>query len=131
MSSTSNITKWNIVDSVIFSAEQFILKLVTGIKDSKDDLPDPEEMIQAATKELQAENDELKQYRLPGHLIELGDSYACPVCKRKVSDVESIKNNEIKYCNGCGKRIILPQTSPYIKYANNWVKGEDNNRPTK
>ena len=131
MSSTGNITKWNIVDSAIFSTEQFILKLVTGIKDSKDDPPDPEEMIQAATKELQAENDELKQYRPPGHLIELGDSYACPVCKRKVSDIESIKNNEIKYCNGCGKRIILPQTSPYMKYVNNWVKGEDNNRPTK
>lgn len=124
MGSTGSVTKWNIIDSAIFSTEQLILKLVTGIKDSKD--PDPEEMIQAATKELQAENDELKQYRLPGHLIEIGDSYVCPVCKRKVSDnIESIKNNEIKYCNGCGKRIILPQTSPYIKYANNLVKRED------
>ena len=126
MSSTGNVMKWNIIDSAIFSTEQFISKLVTGIKDSKDELPDPEEMIEAATKELQAENDELKQYRLPGHLIEVGDSYVCPVCKREVSDIESLKNNEIKYCNGCGKRIILPQTSPYMKYANNLVQGEDN-----
>lgn len=126
MSSTGNVMKWNIIDSAIFSTEQFISKLVTGIKDSKDELPDPEEMIEAATKELQAENDELKQYRLPGHLIEIGDSYVCPVCKREVSDIESLKNNEIKYCNGCGKRIILPQTSPYMKYANNLVQGEDN-----
>lgn len=126
MSSTGNVTKWNIIDSAIFSTEQFISKLVTGVKDSKDELPDPEEMIQAATKELQAENDELKQYRLPGHLIEVGDSYVCPVCKREVSDIESLQNNEIKYCNGCGKRIILPQTSPYMKYANNLVQEEDN-----
>lgn len=126
MSSTGIVTKWNIIDSAIFSTEQFISKLVTGIKDSKDELPDPEEMIEAATKELQAENDELKQYRLPGHLIEIGDSYVCPVCKREVSDIESLKNNEIKYCNGCGKRIILPQISPYMKYANNLVQGEDN-----
>lgn len=126
MSSTGNVMKWNIIDSAIFSTEQFISKLVTGIKDSKDELPDPEEMIEAATKELQAENDELKQYRLPGHLIEIGDSYVCPVCKREVSDIESLKNNEIKYCNGCGKRIILPHTSPYMKYVNNLVQGEDN-----
>ena len=50
MSSTGNVTKWNIIDSAIFSTEQFISKLVTGVKDSKDELPDPEEMIQAATK---------------------------------------------------------------------------------
>ena len=124
MSNTGIVTKWNILDSAIFSTEQFISKLVTGVKDSKDELPDPEEMIEAATKELQAENDELKQYRLPGHLIEIGDSYVCPVCKREVSDIEKIKNNETKYCNGCGKRIILPQTSPYMKYVNNLVKGE-------
>ena len=40
-----------------------------GLIGTTEALPDPAEIIEAATKELQAENDELKQYRLPGHLI--------------------------------------------------------------
>lgn len=126
MNSISIMTRWNVIDSIIYFAEKSISKLVDSLKNSRDELPDPEEMIIAATRELQKENDELKQYRLPGHLINQGENYICPVCKKEVADIEGLKNNKVKYCSGCGKRIIIPQESLYVKYANNLVKEEDN-----
>lgn len=126
MSSTDIVAKWNALDSMIFSIEKLITRLAAEVKDSKDELPTPEEMIAAATKELQAENNELKQYRIPGHLIEQGGSYACPVCQKEILNIEDLKTNAVKYCDNCGKRIILPaKLSSYgLKYVNNLVKAE-------
>lgn len=127
MYSTSAIMKWNVIDSIIFFIENLISKTANEIKDVKEDLPDPEEMIAAATKELQEENEELKQYRIPGSLIEQDGSYACPVCRKEISDIDGLRNNKIKYCNNCGKRIVLSKRSPYgIAYVNNLV-GANNN----
>lgn len=129
MSSTGIVTKWNALDSMIFFAEKLISEVAAGVKDSKDELPAPEEMIAAATRELQEENDELKKYRIPGYLIEQGGSYTCPVCQKEISDIEGLKSNAVKYCDSCGKRIILPaKLSPYgMKYVNNLVEKEDMN----
>ncbi len=83
-----------------------------------------EEMIAAATKELQEENEELKQYRIPGYLIEHGRAYECPACGREISaeEIEGLKSKTVKYCNNCGKRIMLSKISSYAKnYANNLV----------
>lgn len=129
MSSTGIVTKWNVLDSMIFFVEKLISEVAAGVKDSRDELPEPEEMIVAATKELQKENDELKRYRIPGYLIEQGNRYACPSCRKEVSDMEGLKSNVIKYCDSCGKRIILPEKlSPYgMEYVNNLVEKEDMN----
>ncbi|MBD5469926.1 MAG: hypothetical protein HDR19_02050 [Lachnospiraceae bacterium] len=126
MLSTSVIMKWNIIDSIIFSIENLISKIAREIKDVREDMPDPEEMIAAATKELQDENEELKQYRIPGSLIEQDGIYMCPVCRKEISDIDGL-NNKIKYCNNCGKRIILSKISPYgIAYVNNLVEANNN-----
>lgn len=125
MRSTSAIMKWNAIDSIILSVENLISKTANEIKDVKEDLPDPEEMIAAATKELQDENEELKRYRIPGSLIEQDGIYMCPVCKKKISDIDGLRDNKIKYCNNCGKRIILSKISSYGNaYVNNLVKRE-------
>ena len=66
---TNYIAEWNIFDSMIYKAENIVTKITSGIKDSKDELPDAEEMITAATAQLQQENNELKEIRMPGKLI--------------------------------------------------------------
>jgi len=115
--------KWNAIDSIILSVENLISKASDEIKDAREDMPDPEEMIAAATKELQEENAQLKQYRIPGFLVEQDGSYICPVCRKAISDINGIRNNTIKYCNNCGKRIILSKISSYgNKYVNNLVE---------
>ena len=118
MRSINAIMKWNAVDTIILS------KAADEVNEAKDELPVPEEMIAAATKELQEENEELKQYRIPGYLIEHGRTYECPACGRKISseEIEGLKSKTVKYCNNCGKRIMLSKISSYAKnYANNLV----------
>ena len=114
------MTKWNILDSMIYKVESTLLNIAVFAKENRDELPDPELMILAATESLQKENDELKSYRIPGKLIKNGDNYMCPSCSRVVFDV---MEKDIRYCSGCGKRIMLPTKSPYekIKQANNLV----------
>lgn len=117
--------KWNAVDTIIFSIEKFISKAADEVNEAKDELPVLEEMIAAATKELQEENEELKQYRIPGYLIEHGRAYECPACGREIQaeEIEGLKRKTVKYCNNCGKRIMLSKISSYAKnYANNLVE---------
>ena len=124
MRSINAIMKWNAVDTIIFSIEKFISKAADEVNEAKDELPVPEEMIAAATKELQEENEEPKQYRIPGYLIEHGRAYECPACGREISaeEIEGLKSKTVKYCNNCGKRIMLSKISSYAKnYANNLV----------
>jgi DNA-directed RNA polymerase subunit RPC12/RpoP len=109
MGTVSIITKWNMVDTIIFKLENLI-------KDSRDELPDTEEMINAATEELRRENDELKSFRMPGKLVPKGGSYACPNCGREAGQVIE---DDVRYCPGCGKRIVLPTPTPYERYRNN------------
>ncbi len=125
MRSINAIMKWNAVDTIIFSIEKFISKATNEVNEVKDELPVPEEMIAAATKELQEENEELKQYRIPGYLIEHGRAYECPACGREIpaEEIEGLKRKTVKYCNNCGKRIMLSKISSYAKnYANNLVE---------
>lgn len=120
MSSIGNVTKWNVIDTIIYKTENIISRIASGIRESKDELPDPEEMILAATKELQEENDELKKLRIPEKLIKSEIGMMCPICHRVVEDVNE---NGIRFCSGCGQRIILPRPSPYsrINKENNLV----------
>lgn len=125
MRSINAIMKWNAVDTIIFSIEKLISKAADEVKEAKDELPVPEEMIAAATKELKEENEELRKYRIPGYLIEHGRAYECPACGREISpeEIEGLKSKTVKYCNNCGKRIILSKISSYAKtYANNLVE---------
>ncbi len=46
---TNYIAEWNIFDSMIYKTENIVTKITSGIKDSKDELPDAEEMITATT----------------------------------------------------------------------------------
>ena len=119
---TNYIAEWNIFDSMIYKAENIVTKITSGIKDSKDELPDAEEMITAATAQLQQENNELKEIRMPGKLIKHGENYACPDCGREITKPYIIQQ-EIRFCAGCVKRIVLPYQSPYttLKQDHNLV----------
>ena len=95
--------KWNVVDSIIYKVETALLQIKNGWKDSKEELPDPEEMIDAATEQLRQENEQLKsKMYYPGHLIIEDELYLCPDCREPI-EPEQIK----KFCPECGKRIIL------------------------
>lgn len=58
-------TKWNIMDSFFSVMENNAAKLISEIRESKEELPDPEEMIEAETKYLRAENEKLKALQFP------------------------------------------------------------------
>lgn len=68
-------------------------------------MPEPEDMIMAATKHLQEENERLSKYRIPARVIINADEYQCPKCK-EVLDNELFEKHKIKFCPGCGKRLI-------------------------
>lgn len=100
----SNIAaKWNLLDAIIYKIESAVIKLSNAVRESKDELPDPEEMILAATEQLQRENEQLKKRFYPGEIIVESDCYYCPDCHEQLSQ-ELIKK---KFCPECGKRIIL------------------------
>lgn len=95
---------WNFLDRTIYKIEELINKVVLYAKDSKE-IPDPEEMILAATQHLQKENEQLKEYRIPGRVIIYEDNYQCPKCK-EVIDNELFEKHKVKYCPECGKRFF-------------------------
>lgn len=97
------IKKWNLLDTIIYKVETCMNQIRKGIKESKEDIPDPEEMIVAATEQLQQENDQLKKKFYPGEIIVESDGYYCPDCHEQLSQ-ELIKK---KFCPECGKRIVL------------------------
>lgn len=95
--------RWNVLDSFICKIESRIDRLSNAVKESKDEIPDPEEIIAAATEQLQQENEQLKKRLYPGKIIAEGNSYYCPDCHEQLS-TELIKK---KFCPECGKRIVL------------------------
>ncbi len=107
----SNVARWNALDSIIYKIESGAAKLSAAVKESKDELPDPEEMIAAATEQLQYENEKLKKKEYPGILIKENNHYYCPDCRELISS-ELIEQKK-KYCPGCGKRIIVLTVSKY------------------
>ena len=113
----SNIAvKWNVLDSFIYKIEINIAKLFNAAKESKKDLPDPEEMIAAATEQLQHENEKLKKKEYPGILIKKNNHYYCPDCHELISS--ELVEQKKKYCPGCGKRIIVSTVSKYATSNN-------------
>lgn len=102
----SNIN-FNIIDKVIYFIETAASRIAISIHNEK--IPDPEEMILAATEHLQAENEKLKDFRIPEKIIynkETG-TYICPKCGKSHVQ-ELIEVYKIKYCAECGKRFFQP-----------------------
>lgn len=110
----SNIAvKWNVLDSLILKIESGVAKLSDAVKIGRKDLPDPEEMIAAATEQLQHENEKLKEKEYPGILVNKNDLYYCPDCHELIS-ADMIEQKK-KYCPECGKRIILPKPCGFMR----------------
>lgn len=103
MSNNLVLKKWNILDTFIYKFEKLMSEIRKGLYDSKEDIPDPEEIIAAATEQLQHENEALKKRIYPGNIIVEGDHYYCPVCHEELSPILIKK----KFCPECGKRIVL------------------------
>lgn len=123
----SNIAaRWNALDSFIYKIESGVTGVLNAVKEEKEELPDPEEMIAAATKQLKEENDVLKQLQFPGKILFIEGKYYCPHCKNEIAR-ELIDDYQAKYCIGCGKRITI-SVPYYEKYAiNTDQKCQDNN----
>ena len=93
---------WNILDSIIFFVEGKISRVKAAVKDSKEEDPDVELLIQAETEHLRIENETLKKRETPAYLIEDKGQYLCPKCRAKII------NTNVKYCSNCGRRVIKP-----------------------
>lgn len=111
--------RWNMLDSVIYILESKTSQLISDIKESKDTLPNPEEMIEAETQYLKSENEKLKSLHFPKKIEKAAGSknYICPnkKCSVEISDI-LIEQYKIKYCPECGQRIYyLPETKNYYK----------------
>lgn len=103
------VNKWNMLDTLIYKVESCMAQLKLGLKDNKDEFPDPEEIIEAATEQLRHENDELRRKQYPGKIRKEGNQYFCPDCNAPLSP-ELIRK---KFCPECGKRIVL-QKNLYV-----------------
>ena len=103
------IANWNVLDSIIYFLEGKLGKVKTAVKDSKDEDPNVELLIQAETKHLMAENESLKKREHPLYLIEENGQIICPKCRVQQSDPD------IKYCSNCGHRVIRRTTKGFIK----------------
>lgn len=99
-------TEWNPLDSLISKVENVVVHIIKSLRKTKEEIPDPEEMIAVATEQLQKENDELKKMQYPGIVILEDDKYSCPHCHTELNK-ELVEGYHIKYCTECGKRIIL------------------------
>lgn len=104
MKITSIITNnWNPIDIIIHKAEICVSRITEAINDSKDDIPDPEVMIMAATEHLREENEQLKKKLYPERIIVKYGNYYCPECHEQLLPELAGKN----FCPECGKRIML------------------------
>lgn len=101
MNYTSN---WNYLDKLIYKVEILVEKVIIYVKDNKE-MPEPEDMIVAATEYLQEENERLSEYRIPERVLIKADKYQCPKCKETL-DNELFEKYKIKFCPTCGKRLI-------------------------
>ena len=104
--------KWNFFDSFLYKIESIFINLSDALKKDEQELPDPEEMITAATKHLQTENEQLKKKEYPGILKYEAGKYYCPDCQTEISSL-LMEEYHTKYCMECGKRIMLPAQYPY------------------
>ncbi|MGN0289385.1 MAG: hypothetical protein ACI4DQ_07180 [Lachnospiraceae bacterium] len=105
----SNANNWNIIDRAIYCIEAVVVRFTACFKQEK--TPDPEEIILAATKHLQEENEELKDFRIPEKLTfnEKSATYTCPKCGMELSQ-ELVEDYKIKHCIECGKRLFRLKT---------------------
>lgn len=108
-----NTVSWNRLDKIIFRTEKAVSRIISELKNSREELPDPEEMIAAATEHLQKENDILKQHQVPGRIIISENRYYCPCCNKQIAD-KLLEHYHIKFCPECGKKIVLSIPYPYI-----------------
>ena len=97
---------WNLLDKTIYIIENFIKEIVSAFYSESDkELPDPEEMINAATLHLQEENENLKEYHIPEKVLICTDKYKCPKCNEEIKK-ELIEKYKVKHCPECGKRLL-------------------------
>lgn len=90
---------WNILDSIIFFVEGKVRRVKSAVKNSKDEDPDVELMIQAETEHLRIENETLKKRETPAYLIEDAGKCLCPKCRMEIVET-------VKYCPNCGHRVM-------------------------
>lgn len=107
-------TKWNVLDSIIFTTENKVKDIVTGLKESRMVIPDPETMLAAETNYLMEENKSLKAHQYPKLIVKEENRYYCPNLRCEV-ELEKImvEQFKIKFCPECGQRIYY-----YIKRSN-------------
>lgn len=96
------LSRWNIIDKMIFSIENAIKRIWGDIRDSSAKEPDVELMIAAETEHLMKENENLKKREIPLYLIEEGTNAICPKCRACLPRHNAIN---IKYCPNCGHRV--------------------------
>lgn len=100
------ITKWNAIDSIIFTLEKQTKKMIDIVKDYREEEPDAEVMIEAETKYLKEENEALKVLQFPKKAVKAEKNYICPntKCGIEISGL-LIDQYKIKFCPECGQRI--------------------------
>ena len=105
-------SNWNIIDRLIYAVESAWKSLLEGISSSSLKEPDAETMIAVETDYLRRENENLKKREIPLYLIEEERHIICPKCKAQLSDPD------IKYCAGCGQRVIRHIAADRYKVKN-------------
>lgn len=106
------LSKWNIVDRVIYALESAGKSLQESIKSSSLKEPDVETMIAVETDYLRRENENLKKREIPLYLSGEEGHIICPKCKTQLPDPD------IKYCSNCGQRVIRHITNNLEKERN-------------
>lgn len=94
------VANWNWLDSIILFCENKLYQLKAAVCESKEAEPDVELMIQAETKHLKTENENLKKRERPVHLLEKSGEYFCPKCQYRQPEPR------VRYCANCGHRVI-------------------------
>lgn len=103
------IFRWNIIDDVFLHIDLSIKTIGAKVAEHIEAVKevDTETMIEAATKHLKSENEELKETFYPKRLVkDKRGNYICPNSKcDAIISMSLIENYKIKHCPDCGQRI--------------------------
>ena len=102
--------RWTLLDEGIKKTELLIGKVVESIDASKDEAPDVETMIDAATRQLRSVNARLMRRDFPQTAKKDGEGkYYCPSCGAE------LPRHSSAYCDACGQRIATLRKELPIK----------------